>query len=94
MHVQWAHAVVLLFLVLGQGGLASWRGDGHLKSVRPQCLFSFATRTYPFGIDGLPTEKIKADAIKAEIVRLEETLEPSQIRCERMRQVGSPHAKL
>ena len=24
-HVQWAHAVVS-FLVLGQGGLASWRG--------------------------------------------------------------------
>jgi hypothetical protein len=24
------------------------------------------TATYPFGIDGLPTEKTKADAIKAE----------------------------
>lgn len=71
--MQWAHAVVFSFLVLLQGGLASWRGDGHLKSVRPQCLLSFATRTYPFGIDGLPTEKTKADAFKAEI--LEATLD-------------------
>ena len=31
--------------------------------------------TAPFGIDSLPTEKTKADAIKAEIVRLEETLD-------------------
>jgi hypothetical protein len=37
------------------------------------CLLSFATRTYPFGIDGLPTEKTKADAFKAEI--LEATLD-------------------
>src|SRR5262245_56910036 len=33
------------------------------------------TRTYPFGIDGLPTEQTKADAIIAEIARLEETLD-------------------
>ena len=32
-------------------------------------------RTYPFGIDGLPTEQAKANAIQAEIVRLEETLD-------------------
>ena len=33
------------------------------------------TRTYPFDIDGLPTEQAKANAIQAEIVRLEEMLD-------------------